>query len=177
MPISEAEALGPTATARKRKADETGFIESALAGVVTGVINIPKGFHIKPNNSSTEENVLKVHNNVYGQCQDRRVWYKYLANKLMNELHFKRSKVDECIFYRGETIYMLYTDDTILAGPNISEINTVVLDLRNAGLNVTDEGDIKDFLGVNIVKKKDGTIHLTQPHLIDQILKDLNLDQ
>ena len=44
MPISEAEALGPTATARKRKADETGFIESALAGVVTGAINIPKGF-------------------------------------------------------------------------------------------------------------------------------------
>ena len=44
MPISEAEALGPTATARKRKADETGFIESALAGVATGVINIPKGF-------------------------------------------------------------------------------------------------------------------------------------
>ena len=44
MPISEAEALGPTATAKKKKADETGFIESALAGVATGIINIPKGF-------------------------------------------------------------------------------------------------------------------------------------
>ena len=44
MALTEAEALGPTATARKRKADETGFIESALAGVATGVINIPKGF-------------------------------------------------------------------------------------------------------------------------------------
>ena len=40
MPISEAEALGPTATAKKKKADETGFIESALAGVATGIINI-----------------------------------------------------------------------------------------------------------------------------------------
>ena len=44
MPISEAEAFGATAAAKKKKADETGFIESALAGVITGAINIPKGF-------------------------------------------------------------------------------------------------------------------------------------
>ena len=30
MPISEAEAFGATATAKKKKADETGFIESAF---------------------------------------------------------------------------------------------------------------------------------------------------
>jgi hypothetical protein len=33
------------------------------------------------------------------------------------------------------------------------------------------EGDIQDFLGVNIDRKDDGSIHLTQPHLIDQILE------
>jgi len=44
MPISEAEAFGPTLSAKRKKADETGFIESALAGVATGLINIPKGF-------------------------------------------------------------------------------------------------------------------------------------
>ena len=44
MHISEAEDFGPTPTAKKKKADETGFIESALAGVATGLINIPKGF-------------------------------------------------------------------------------------------------------------------------------------
>ena len=44
MPISEAEAFGPTISAKRKKAEETGFIESALAGVITGAINIPKGF-------------------------------------------------------------------------------------------------------------------------------------
>ena len=44
MPVSEAEAFGPTLSAKRKKADETGFIESALAGVATGLINIPKGF-------------------------------------------------------------------------------------------------------------------------------------
>ena len=43
-------------------------------------------------------------------------------------------------------------------------------------MDLTIEEDLQDFLGVNIEKKKDGTIHLTQPHLIDKILKYLILD-
>ena len=45
--------------------------------------------------------------------------------------------------------------------------------MKASGLNVTVEGDVSDFLGVKVTKEKDGTIHLTQPHLIDQILQDL----
>ena len=41
-----------------------------------------------------------------------------MVNKLVNELGFKQSKVDECVFYRGQTIYVLNTDDSILAGPS-----------------------------------------------------------
>ena len=44
MPISEAEAFGPTLSSKRKKSEETGFIESAVAGVATGLINIPKGF-------------------------------------------------------------------------------------------------------------------------------------
>jgi hypothetical protein len=47
---------------------------------------------------------------------------------------------------------------------------------RKAKLEITIEGDLSDFLGVNIDQRKDGTIHLTQPHLIDQILSDLRLN-
>jgi hypothetical protein len=51
-----------------------------------------------------------------------------------------------------------------------------MIDLKKAKLNITEEGDLEDFLGVQIERKKDGTVHLTQPHLIDQILKELRLD-
>jgi hypothetical protein len=37
------------------------------------------------------------------------------------------------------------------------------------------EGDIQDFLGININRKKDGSIHLSQPQLIEGTLKDLRL--
>jgi hypothetical protein len=63
-----------------------------------------------------------------------------------------------------------------LAGPDEKELLKIIEDIKGTGLKVTMEGDIGDFLGVNINRLDDGTIELTQPHLIDQILKDLHLD-
>ncbi len=48
--------------------------------------------------------------------------------------------------------------------------------MQEANLNITIEGDLQDFLVANISKHKDGSIHLTQPHLIDQILDKLCLN-
>ena len=61
--------------------------------------------------------VLKLNKNVYGQKQAGRVWNKYLVNELVNEIGFKQSEVDTCVFYKGNVMYVLYTDDSILAGP------------------------------------------------------------
>jgi hypothetical protein len=138
-------------------------------------MTIPKVFQIDEGN--LEDYVLNVHKNIYGQKQAGRVWNKYLVDQLINKLGFVQSKTDECIFYRGKTIYALYTDDSILAGPDEKKIEQkVIKDLRAADLELTEEGDLQDFLGVRIERKKDGSILLSQPHLIDQILKDLRLD-
>ena len=47
-------------------------------------------------------------------------------------------------------IYILYTDDSILFGPTQKEIDDCIEAIQAAGLEITVEGDIKDFLGVNI---------------------------
>ena len=77
--------------------------------------------------------------------------------------------------YHLRTVH--YIDDSILVGPNEHELNDVIYDIKNLEkLNITEEeGGIQDFLGIHIDQKADGIIHLTQPHLIDQILKDLNM--
>ena len=72
-------------------------------------------------------------------------------------------------------MYVLYTDDSILAGPNKDEIKQIIKSIQNTGLNITIEGDLQDFLGINIKREDDGSIYLSQPHLIDQILSDLRL--
>ncbi len=76
--------------------------------------------------------------------------------------------MDKCVLYRGSTLYVLYTDDSLLAGPDKNEIDQIIDELqKKAKLAITVEGDLADFLGVNIDRRPDGTIHLSQPHLID----------
>ena len=121
--------------------------------------------------------VLRVKKNIYGQKQAGRVWNKYLVEKLMSpEVEFIQSKHDECVFYKGNAIYVLYTDDIILTSPDPQELQDIIKLIAKSGLNINQEGTIEDFLGVNIEALGDGKFHLTQPKLIDQILKDLILD-
>jgi hypothetical protein len=61
--------------------------------------------------------------------------------------------LDENVFYRGRVIYLLYTDDSIVAAPTDAEIDQVLHDLiHKANLKVTDEGKIQDFLGVTLIR-------------------------
>ena len=138
-------------------------------------MKVPAGFTVVDGNN--KDYVLKLHRNVYGGKAASRTFYQYLSQKLIDEVGFTRSKVDECVFYRGSVMYVLYTDDSILAGPDLKEVKRAIEDIKKTKLDITIEGDIQDFLGVNIDRKKDGTIHLTQPHLIDQILDDLRLEE
>ena len=74
-------------------------------------------------------------------------------------------------------MYILYTDDSILAGPSSKrEIELIIEQIKATGLNIAQEGDIEDFLRLNIMKWDDGRIKLKQPYLIDQILKDHKVD-
>ena len=138
-------------------------------------MRVPVGMEID-DGSNPKDYVLKMHRNIYGQKQAGRVWNQFLVKKLIEELGFKQSKVDECVFYRGRTMYVLYTDDSLLAGPDEKEIESIIRELQTKSkLTITVEGNLADFLGVSIDRRKNGTIHLSQPHLIDQILTDLKM--
>ena len=131
-------------------------------------MKIPRGFEIK--GADRDEYLLQVKRNVYGQKQAGRVFNQYLV-KGLTELGFKQSKIDDCVFYKGRMVYVLYTDDSILAGPDKQEIDETIK-LMNDKFDITVEGSLSDFLGINIDRRDDGTIHLTQPHLIDQLIKE-----
>ena len=136
-------------------------------------MKIRRGFEIE--GAAKNEYLLHIKRNIYGQVQAGRVWNKYLVGKL-TDIGFKQSMVDESVIFRGNVIYALYTDDSILAGPDDDELDKVIRDMQSTGLELTEEGDLSDFLGVNIDRKADGTVHLTQPQLMDQILHDLQLE-
>ena len=137
-------------------------------------MKVRKGLDIEGGNK--DEYVLKIHQKIYSQNKAGQVWNQYLVDKLVNVLGFKQSTVDECVFYRGKTLYVLYTEDSILAGPDSKDIYQIIKDMKKSKLDVTIKGDLQDFLRVNTERKLDWSTHLTQPHLIYQILKYLRLE-
>jgi len=48
------------------------------------------------------------------------------------------------------------------------------MQLKNAGLDVEDQGHPADYVGVNITRTQDGTVEFSQRALIDNIITDSN---
>ena len=138
-------------------------------------MEIPKGFKIA-GGATGKDYLFQIHKNIYGQRQAGRVWNKYLVEKLIR-IGFHQSQHDECVFFKGRAMYVLYTDDSILAGPDPNDLDSIMEQIREVGLKITSEGGIKDFLGINVEQQSDGSYTLTQTRLIDSILDDLGLNK
>jgi hypothetical protein len=87
------------------------------------------------------------------------------------------SKIMPCLFYRRDVVLLVYVDDCLLFSPKDSSIDAFIEDLNSAPENYSleDQGEVCEFLGIKVQRLPDGTIHLSQPHLIQSILDDLRL--
>ena len=98
-----------------------------------------------------------------------KVWHDYLTNKLKS-IGFIPSKCDPCLYYRANVIFFFYVDDGIFISKNPQDVETAIADLKNVGLDLEDRGSIADYLGITLRHNKDGSIFMSQPHLIDQLI-------
>jgi hypothetical protein len=135
-------------------------------------MGVPKGVTIA-NGHNRSKYTIRLNKNLYGQKQAGRVWYQYLAKNL-SELGFTQSLVDQCVFYRGTCVLLVYVDNTIILGPVKADVDQAIA-LIKTKFQLGEEGDLCDYLGIKVTKLPGGTITLTQPHLIDAILTDLKL--
>ncbi len=135
-------------------------------------MELPQGIQTKHGNS--KEHVLKLEKNIYGQKQAGRVWNSFLVDKLTS-IGFTRSLIDDCVFLCGEVIFMVYVNNGIFLGSNVLQLQEVIKEIQNLGLNIEDQGHPADYVGVNIKKLKDGSYEFTQQALIDSIINDVGL--
>ena len=134
-------------------------------------IEIPKGFEFE---GSRRSHALRLLRNIYGSRSAGRVWNRFMTKKLTEELGFTQSTVDECVFYKGTSIILIYVDDTILMGPDPDEVEERIKEIAGS-FKISDEGTLADYLGVKIRYTDDGKINMTQTHIIDDILAELKI--
>jgi Reverse transcriptase (RNA-dependent DNA polymerase) len=113
-------------------------------------IEIPKGFEFE----SRDSHCLNILRNIYSAQDVGITWDQYRV-KGIKDLVFGQS--DECVFYQGNTIFMIYMDDGILIDPDNSKIKEAMSDML-AKFEVQDKGDLSDYLRVKVRKPSDGSI-------------------
>ena len=136
-------------------------------------MELPHGIKTKHGNGKTH--VLKLLKNLYGQKQAGRVWNQHLVKRL-KAIGFQQSKVDECVFFRDNVIFIVYVDDGIFASPDKQAIDKAISELKEH-CDIEDQGDITDYLGVNVERLPNGDFKLSQPHLIRQIVDEVKLSK
>ena len=98
------------------------------------------------------------------------MWFEHLCKNL-KLLGFIESKIDECMFYFNKSIFIIYTDDTIVMGPDAKEMDKIIKSLQ-FNFKVQSKGDLCDYLGILRKREKDNILNLTQPHLLKSIIED-----
>jgi hypothetical protein len=74
------------------------------------------------------------------------------------KIGFVQSKVDEYVFYRDGVVLMVYVDDGICVCINMGKIDQAILELRAAGYDIEDMGDVNDYLGINFESLPGGKV-------------------
>ena len=136
-------------------------------------MELPQGFR---KGGLHKTHCLQLLKNLYRGKNLGRLWYLHLV-KGLRSIGFRPSLVDDCLFYGNQTAILVYVDNCIVVAWTKAEIDNVVKELKNANFDVTDKGNTCNYLGVRVDKRADGTLRLTQPHLILSILEDLQLGE
>lgn len=137
-------------------------------------MKLPKGVKMAHGNSRTH--VLKMFKNLYGKKQAGRVWNIHLKEKLL-KIGLTQSRFDECSFYRGDVMFVVYVDDNIFVSPSDQHITDAINEIKHQKLDIEDQGDLNDYFGVNVTTLENGDIKLPQSYLIERIIEESKVNQ
>ena len=142
------------------------FLNSLLRERV--YIRPPTGYPLK------KGQLLLLNKALYGLKQASREWYLTLSSTLIKQ-GWRVSKYDDCIFiHEGLKLYKsIWVDDIAIFGGDRNHIEAKKLDL-GAVFKLTDEGECKYYLGMNITRKGE-FIHMSQETYFIQALKEYGL--
>jgi len=135
----------------------------------------PEGFETP----GKEGLVCKLEKSLYGLKQAPRQWYMKF-DKFMCDRGFQRGDTDHCCYYKnnGDTyiILLLYVDDMLITGANMSEINKLKKELSRE-FEMKDLGAANQILGMRITRDRAaGTLTLSQEKYIKKVLERFRVD-
>ena len=123
------------------------------------------------------EMLIELKKSLYGLKQASLNWFEKLKAGLRKR-KYEPSQIDPCVFIGKNAIILVYVDDCIIIAKNDNIVSDIIFSLSkgNEHFEFTDEGPLKDYLGVEFTRHKDGTLELKQEFLIQRIINAMTFD-
>lgn len=123
--------------------------------------------------------VFKLKKSIYGLKQAARCWNQKL-HQVLEENGFKRNEVDGCLYTRKEGSYICYIlvhVDDLLVVTNDELMTSGVMKSIGQNFEMTDLGNARHYLGIDITEDADGNFQISQEGYIDKIVEEAGQEQ
>lgn len=149
---------------------KTAFLHGKLKEEI--YMKQPEGFEEK------NGKVCKLQKSLYGLKQAAKSWNEEIAETLVKQ-DFIQSKTDSCLFTKkneeNPVYIILYVDDMLICSKKDSQISEIE-DFLKQKYEITNLGEVKFFLGIEICRTKDGSFLLNQKTKIEELVTKLKLE-
>lgn len=120
--------------------------------------------------------VCRLKRSIYGLKQSARVWNQRIDG-VFKSMQFVPSKADPCLYVRKKgnrvSFILIYVDDVIIATQTEEEFERI-FEVLQKNFTMTNLGDVKHFLGIDI-KRKSGSYTLCQQQYIRKLAERFGL--
>ena len=145
---------------------EAAFLNGRLKSEI--YVTQPRGYE------DGTDKVCRLDKALYGLRESPRAWYECL-DKYLQDLGFKKSTSDYCLYVLGETndvIYLIiFVDDLLICGKNEGKLIDIKSKLSNK-FEMKDLGEVRTYLGININhNRKKKEITLDQREYIESLVR------
>lgn len=140
----------------------TAFLNGKLEEDV--YIKCPDGVKLR------QGNVLKLKKALYGLKEAPKCWNQRFHEFIIKN-GFEQSKHDVCLYIKDNTWLLIFVDDILILG----EGEEIIAKLKKE-FNIKDLGEIKNYLGLEITKRKD-RLQITQKEMIQKLLIKFNMQE
>jgi len=146
------------------------FVQAALKEPVW--VHFPRGFRSE---TGQQNRCLKLLKSVYGLGVAPSLWSSLLFSAL-RDLGFQHSTIDSCLMFKGDMMLIVWVDDLVFGARSATAIDNVIQALEDRGFEMTRDGTVEEFLGIQIDRNHDNrTLTLKQPGLIERVIEATGL--
>ena len=140
---------------------KNAFTQTTLPNPV--FLDLPLGY--VQANPGAKDKVMKIKKSLDCDCRAANLWHCMLHKSLIEDMGFKCSELDPCLFLKNNCNVVLCVDDTIIFSKDNAEIEHVLQQFCNLQCDFSRNKTFLLYLGIQLQNLANGCIKLSKPHL------------